>query len=188
MSAVDTDPAPDRLAELRGSAKGWHGVQLAALGFIGLCGVLQTGDESDPMALQVIAGILVLVAFVCACVGIYYVGRAAWPIYGPEPVLPRAAEPGAVERASAELRRGLKLTFASIALVALATTASWWPKEDRGADAGGGQVEVQAADGATVCGELADSGRSGTLRILTASQPVEVELARVASVRPVGGC
>ena len=86
MSAVDTDPAQDRLAELRGSAKGWHGVQLAALGFIGLCGVLQTGDASDPMPLQVLAGILVLVAFACACLGIYYVGRAAsGRSTGPEP-------------------------------------------------------------------------------------------------------
>ena len=187
MSAVDTDPAQDRLAELRGSAKGWHGVQLAALGFIGLCGVLQTGDASDPMPLQVLAGILVLVAFACACLGIYYVGKAAWPIYGPEPASVRAAEPGAVERASAELRRGLKLTFASIALVALATTASWWPKDDEGAG-GGAEVQVQTSNGQSVCGELADSGQAGTLRIVTASQPVEVSLAQVASVRPVGGC
>ena len=63
MSAGEPAAPPDRLAELRGSAKGWHGIQLAALGFIGLCGVIQTGDSTDPRSLQVLAGILVLVAF-----------------------------------------------------------------------------------------------------------------------------
>ena len=185
----DTDPAPDqdRLAELRGSAKGWHGVQLAALGFIGLCGVLEGGGGSEPVWLQTLAGVLVLVAFASACLGIYFVGKAAWPIYGPEPVPARASEPGAVDRASAELRRGLKLTFASIALVALATTASWWPSDDE-TPGGGGQVQVQTASGESVCGTLADSAQAGTLRVDTASQPVVVELARVASVRPVDGC
>ncbi|MGH2897715.1 MAG: hypothetical protein ACRDMZ_03510, partial [Solirubrobacteraceae bacterium] len=78
----DSIPAgQDRLAELRASAKGWHGIQLAALGFIGLCGVIQTGDSTDPRALQVLSGILVLVAFVLACAGIVLVGRAAWPLY-----------------------------------------------------------------------------------------------------------
>ena len=37
----------DRLTELRNSARGWHGVQLAVLGFIGLCGVLQSGAADD---------------------------------------------------------------------------------------------------------------------------------------------
>src|SRR5215210_5083482 len=74
--------AQERLTELRSSAKGWHGVQLAALGFIGLCGVLQTGESTDPVSLQALAGVLVLVAFVCACAGIYLVGKAAWPLYG----------------------------------------------------------------------------------------------------------
>src|SRR5687768_12057994 len=76
---------PDRLAELRGSAQGWHGIQLAALGFIGLCGVIQTGDASTPWGLQVLSGMLVLVAFALACAGIYLVGRAAWPLYRGEP-------------------------------------------------------------------------------------------------------
>jgi hypothetical protein len=187
MSDADPPHDHDRLAELRGSAKGWHGVQLAALGFIGLCGVLEGGGGSEPMWLQTLAGLLVLVSFACACLGIYFVGKAAWPIYGPEPAQARAAEAGAVDRASAELRRGLKLTFASIALVALATTASWWPSEEETPGAGG-QVQVQTASGESVCGTLAASAQAGTLRVDTGSQPVVVELARVASVRPVDGC
>ena len=57
---VETSSA-SRLVELRASAKGWHGVQLAVLGFIGLCGVLQGAAGQDgPHWLQVIAGVLVL--------------------------------------------------------------------------------------------------------------------------------
>jgi len=184
----DDDPATarqERLTELRGSAKGWHGVQLAALGFIGLCGVLQTGESSDPMALQVLAGILVLVAFVLACLGIYLVGRAAWPIYGADLAPAGDTDQAEIERASSELRRGLVMTFASIAVVALATTASWWPSD---APKGSGQVQVQAASGESFCGELAQSAQAGTLRVLTDTQPVEVSLQRLTSVRPVDSC
>jgi len=91
MSPGEPAAPPDRLAELRGSAQGWHGIQLAALGFIGLCGVIQTGDSDNPRALQVLAGILVLVAFGLACAGIYLVGRAAWPLFAAASRRPRAA-------------------------------------------------------------------------------------------------
>lgn len=175
----------DRLAELRGSAKGWHGVQLAALGFIGLCGVIKPGESSNPEGLQALAGTLILVAFVAACLGIYYVGKAAWPIYGADPLPGAGADQPAVDRASGQLKRGLALTFVSIALTALAATSSWWPAEDAG---GGATVEVQAAGGQTVCGELAQSRQDGTLRVVTGGQPVDVPAGQVASVRPVGSC
>ena len=132
MSDSATAAPQDRLAELRSSAQGWHGIQLAALGFIGLCGVIQTGDSTDPMALQVMSGILVLVALVLACAGIYLVGRAAWPLYRGEP---EAGGEAAIAATSRQLTRGLLMTFLSIATLALATAASWWPNEDGG---GGG--------------------------------------------------
>ena len=183
--AVSATGHEDRLAELRGSAKGWHGVQLAALGFIGLCGVTKPGESSNPEGLQALAGTLVLVAFVAACLGIYYVGKAAWPIYGPDPLPAGGADQAAVDRASDQLKRGLALTFVSIALTALAATSSWWPTEEAG---GGATVEVQASGGQTVCGELAQSTQNGTLRIVTDGQPVDVPAGQVASVRPVGSC
>ena len=176
----------DRIAELRGSAKGWHGIQLAALGFIGLCGVIKPGESANPEGLQALAGTLILVAFVCACLGIYYVGKAAWPVYGADPLPATGADEAAVDRASAQLRRGLALTFVSIALTALAATSSWWPTEDAGG--GGATVEVQASGGQTVCGELADSTQNGTLRVITDAQPVDVPVGQVASVRPVDAC
>lgn len=179
----------DRLAELRASAKGWHGVQLAALGFIGLCGVIQTADSTNPWALQVIAGVLVLVAFVLACAGIYLVGRAAWPLYRGDGE-PTAADERAVAQVSRLLTRGLLMTFLSIAAVALGTTASWWPKEGGGAAGGSaaGQVRVQTNDGRSACGELSVAPQAGTLRVRADSQPVDVALSSLASVVPVGRC
>ena len=187
MSAGAPAAPPDRLAELRASAKGWHGIQLAALGFIGLCGVIQTGDAADPWVLQVLSAILVLVAFCLACAGIYLVGRAAWPLYRGEPAPAREDDAAAIERASRQLTRGLLMTFLSIAALALATAASWWPKD--AADAGAGSsVQVQTDDGRTACGELTGSPRPGTLRVETDAQPVVLSLDALASVAPVSGC
>ena len=189
MSAAGEPAAPpDRLAELRGSAKGWHGIQLAALGFIGLCGVIQTGDAADPWALQVLSGILVLVAFGLACAGIYLVGRAAWPLYGGEPQTAAVDDEVAIAVASRQLTRGLLMTFLSVAALALATATSWWPQEEEGGDGAATTVQVQTDDGRTACGELAESTQAGTVRVVTDGQPVTLSLDAIASVAPVGGC
>ncbi len=198
MSAGHPADPPDRLTELRSSAKGWHGIQLAALGFIGLCGVIHTGDGADPRALQVLSGILVLVAFGLACGGIYLVGRAAWPLYGGEPVVAGGRDDrerrddhddgAAIAIASRQLTRGLLLTFLSIAALALATATSWWPNDEAGGGAASDAVQVQTDDGRTACGELTAVSQPGTLRILSDGQPVIVALDTVASVQPVGGC
>ena len=44
--------AAGRLAELSASARGWHTIQMAVLGFIGICGVLRTSDSPAPRAIQ----------------------------------------------------------------------------------------------------------------------------------------
>ena len=190
MSAAPPADPPDRLAELRSSAQGWHGIQLASLGFIGLCGVIQTGDSADPWALQVLSGILVLVAFGLACGGIYLVGRAAWPLYGGAAPAPGAGadDPAAIELASRQLKRGLLLTFLSVAALALATATSWWPHAENGGGGAAGVVQVQTDDGRTACGELAASSQPGTLRVLTAAQPVVLSLDALAGVVPVNSC
>jgi hypothetical protein len=179
---------PDRLAELRNSAKGWHGIQLAALGFIGLCGVIQTGDASDPWALQVFSGILVLVAFALSCAGIYLVGRAAWPLYRGEQPETAGDEAAAVELTSRQLTRGLLMTFLSIAALALATAASWWPQDESDAAGAATTVQVQTDDGRTACGELTGASQPGTVRLVTDAQPVVVSLDAIASVAPVESC
>ena len=188
MSVGEPAAPPDRLAELRASAKGWHGIQLAALGFIGLCGVIQTGDAADPWALQVLSGILVLVAFGLACAGIVLVGRAAWPLYGAAPRVPVGGDDErAIEITSRQLTRGLLMTFLSVAALALATATSWWPQDDA---AGGASesVRVQTDDGRTACGELAATSQPGTVRLVSDGRPIDVSLGAVSSVAPAGSC
>ena len=175
----------DRLLELRASAKGWHGVQMAVLGFIGLCGVLQRGDSSDPMWLQVWGLLLAVAALLTALWAIVLVGRAAWPLYGAAPELPAEADYDARLRvASRQLSRGLALTFVSVALLAFGTASSWWPS-DSGAS---GLVEVQASSGQSVCGELADAP-AGELHVVSSNgSTVSVALQDVSAVRAVDSC
>jgi hypothetical protein len=45
----------DRLEELSASARGWHTIQMAVLGFIGICGVLRTTGSPAPRAVQWLA-------------------------------------------------------------------------------------------------------------------------------------
>ena len=173
--------AATRLEELRGSAKGWHGVQLAVLGFIGFCGVLKGEGSTAPSWLEALAGILVLVALGVALFATYLVGRAAWPLYGASGA-DRGDDALELERTSHRLRRGLALTFVAIALLALAGTASWWPS----GGSSGETVQLQAG-GASVCGELA-AGRPGTVRVETDEQPVEVSIDQLDALQPVDGC
>src|SRR3954452_16850036 len=105
MSVADAEGPSSRLAELRVSARGWHGIQLAVIGFIGFCGVLQSGRPDNPTWLQVWAGILVLVALVLACLGTFLVGRVAWPLLGGG-----EASDADLDHEARRLKRGLLLT------------------------------------------------------------------------------
>ena len=69
----------DSSADVRGSARGWHQLQVAVLGFIGLCGVLQRGRPENPMWLQTLAALLIVGALAIALAAIFVVGRVAWP-------------------------------------------------------------------------------------------------------------
>jgi hypothetical protein len=175
------DSATSRLDELRGSAKGWHGVQLAVLGFIGFCGVLKGEGSTAPSWLEALAGILVLVSFGLALLATYLVGRAAWPLYGARGT-ERGDDATELARTSRRLTTGLALTFVSIALLALAGTSSWWPS----GGSSSATVELQAGE-ASVCGELA-AAAPGTVRVETDEQPVEVPISELSALRPVDGC
>jgi hypothetical protein len=180
----EIDEKPSRLSELRSSARGWHGVQLAVIGFIGLCGVLQGGRPDNPMWLQIWAGLLAIAALVLACAATFLVARVAWPLYGArEP--PVSDEAAAVERDGRRVRRGLVLTFAAVALLALGTATGWWPQEDAGG--GGGLVTVELTNGQRVCGSLEEAS-SGNLRVSVNGNPLVVPLDNVAAVTPAGSC
>jgi hypothetical protein len=183
VSELDVDAGSDRLAALRASARGWHGVQLAVIGFIGLCGVLQGGRPDNPMWLQVFAGVLALAALALACVATFLVALVAWPLYGGrEPtVTDEAVE---VERDGRRLKSGLVLTFAALALLALGTATGWWPQDE--AD-GGELVAVQATNGERWCGTLTDAS-PGSISVAVDGNPVVVSLEDVVAVGPVDSC
>ena len=164
--------------QLRSSARGWHGVQLAVIGFIGFCGVVKDARPDNPVWLQQLAGILAVAALVAACAGTFQVARVAWPLYG-------ARAHASLEHDGRRLRQGLALTFLALAMLATGTATSWWPQDSGGGAAA--QVSVEGANGQTVCGELAE-GDNGTLRILVDGGPVDVALQNVAAIRPVSGC
>jgi hypothetical protein len=174
--ALHVSDAATPLDQLRTSARGWHGVQLAVLGFIGLCGVLQRGRSDTPTWVQVLALVLVLVALAVACVATFLVARVAWPL----------SDAADIEDEEARLRSGLLLTAAAVAALALGTVSGWWPQSGQDGSARS-QVAVTATDGQHVCGSLSDAG-PGRIGITSGRTPVAVALGDVASVTPVDGC
>ena len=104
--------------------------------------------------------------------------RVAWPLYG-------GRADASLERDGLRLRRGLTLTFVALVLLAAGTATSWWPQD--GGDDGGDLVTVQAANGESVCGRLADTS-SGSVRVIADGRAVDVPLQNVASIRSVSGC
>ena len=185
MSVADAEGPPGRLAELRASARGWHGIQLAVIGFIGFCGVLQNGRPDNPTWLQVYAAILVLVALVLACTATFLVGRVAWPLLGGR-AAPAADAAAELELEGRRLRRGLLLTFVAVAVLALATASGWWPQPE--ADNGATNlVAVQVGSGQRVCGTLGEAN-PGTLRVSVGGRPVDLSLQDVAAIAPVDHC
>jgi hypothetical protein len=175
----------DRLGELRTSARGWHGVQLAVLGFIGLCGALQRdGGSSIPGWLQTTAAVLVLAAFALACVATVLVALAAWPIYGSGSG--DASTAAQIGRTSLQLRVGITLTFLAVAVLALATSSAWWP--DRAAATTDSTAVEVATQTDVICGALGEPPGDGLLTVSVGGRLVALSLAEVISVRPVEKC
>jgi hypothetical protein len=183
MDADEQDVS--RLSELRVSARGWHGVQLAVLGFIGLCGVLEDGAGNDgPHWLRVLAGLLVLAAFGLACAATVLVALAAWPTYGPGSSAESASL--AVARTSRRLRAGIILTFVAVAALAFATSSAWWPgAAPSGADATAVRVSTRAGE---ICGAVGKPSRDGVLAVAADGRLVELALADIVAITPVPRC
>jgi hypothetical protein len=173
---------------LRASARGWHGAQLAVLGFIGLCGVLQgQADSPAPHWLKVTAGLLVLLALVLSCLAIGLVATVAWPTSGwrsaGESAMGDAAD---VLAGGRRLRLGIVVTFVAVGTLALGAMSSWWPSAAAPATGGSGSVAVTTSSG-SVCGGLVEASQ-GVLAIQTATQRVLVRLDSVVSISPVDSC
>lgn len=166
-------------AGLAASARGWHRIQLAVLGFIGFCGVMWAGGDPDgPGWLQWIAGALVVLALLLACLAIYVVGRVAYPVAGPA----AGAGSGPESAGARRLRTGIGITYLAVVVLVVATLSAWWP-----GPAAAGAVEARDATGTAWCGQLLDAP-AGAVRLDTADGPVTLALDRLGAVRPVDTC
>ena len=171
------DDALGDTEQLQASARGWHGVQLAVLGFIGLCGALHdAGDATGPPWVQQLAAVLVIVGLVVACVATVLVAAEAWPVREPTSAGART------QRSFGHLRLGIALTFVAVGLTALATTSSWWPADS----ADEALVTVSTAQG-SLCGQLLESS-GGIVQLDLSGRTVAVPLDQVTGIEPVAGC
>lgn len=178
--AAHTAAAPaDRLEKLATSARGWHTIQMAVLGFIGICGVLRTASSPAPRAVQWLAAALAVAALAAACVAIFTVGRVAYPVG--DVTDEASAVPGAAG-AAARLRSGIRLTIVALILAVIAALSGWWPAASATA-----AVAVTATSGQAWCGPLV-SGPAGAVSVRTTSGVITVPARAIAQVRPVAQC
>jgi hypothetical protein len=188
VSQAATQVSASRLDDLRASAKGWHAIQFALLGFIGLCGVLKGAGTSDaPRWLEISVGIIILLALIVACYATFLVGRAAWPLYSAPRKPPEASQPDAdveLRRTGRNLRAGLALTFVAIIMAAAAATSSWWPVNRVSSAA---LLAVSTTNGLKYCGTSVGSG-NGFLLLRLSGRLQEIQLSAVTSVVPTSSC
>lgn len=182
-AAESIESGAEALDRLAASAGGWHRIQLAVLGFIGLCGVLWGSEGSAaPFAVQWLAGALAGLAFVLACTAIFLVGQVAYPLYGSAQEAEPAREPTIAKR-SRRLRTGIQVTYLSLVVLVLATLSAWWPP----AAPDNVAVEVRDTTGEVWCGDLVDAP-SGGVRLATGDGRITIPLNRVGVIRPVRNC
>ena len=160
---------PDALSA---SAREWHKLQLAALAFVGLCGVL-TGDNGTrlPMWLQSVAGVLALLALAVAAIGVLLVALVAWPLGAPPDPITGARR----------LRAGVILTGVAVGLTAFSASSNWWPqsRSER-------PVQVSTSSG-TACGQIVDSA-AGWIDLEVRGTVIRVDMVDVVSLSPTESC
>ena len=169
----------DRLKELSASARGWHTIQMAVLGFIGICGVLRTADSPAPRAVQWLAAALAVAALAAASLAIFSVGRVAYPV---DDAADGASALASAGQATARLRAGIRLTIVAVILAVIAALSGWWP-----AKASTAAVAVTGTSGQAWCGPLV-SGPAGAISVRTGNGVITVPAQCIAQVRPVAQC
>jgi len=165
----------DVVARLQDSAREWQKLQLGALGFAGLCGVLK-GDGADrPLWLQSLSGVAAAAALVLALLAITVLATVAYPVSG-RPLSPPSA--------GRRLSGGIAVTFVAVGLTALSALSMWWPDASTAEPAN--QVTVTTSSG-SACGSVVGSG-SGSLALDVNGKQVSVPLNRLSSLQVVGKC
>ena len=79
-SAAQPVTAPaDGPEKLSASARSWHTIQMAILGFTGICGIVRTAGSPAPHTIQWLATALAIAALAAASPAIFTVGRGRLP-------------------------------------------------------------------------------------------------------------
>jgi len=172
-------PAVGPADRLSASARGWHTIQMAVLGFIGICGVLRTSDSPAPRAVQWLAAALAVAALAAASLAIFSVGRVAYPV---DDAADGASAVPSAGQAAARLRAGIRLTIVAVILAVIAALSGWWP-----AKASTASVAVTGTNGQAWCGPLV-SGPAGAISVRTGNGVISVPAQGIAQVRPVAQC
>lgn len=164
---------------LQRAAREWQKLQIAALGFVGLCGMLRgdTGSE-QPRWLQGLSGVAAVAALVIALLAVTIVATVAHPLGTP---------PRGLVAASRRLRVGIGITFVAVGLVALSALSMWWPRGGGDRSEGGqAQILVTTSSGST-CGTFVSSA-SGSLDLAVDGSRVRVPLNRLVTIQAVTNC
>jgi hypothetical protein len=176
-SAARPATAPgDRLERLSAAARGWHTIQMAVLGFIGICGILRTTSSTAPRAVQWLAAALAVAALAVACMSIFTIGRVAYPV-GDALDGDRDVAGG-----TARLRAGIRLTIVALILAVIAALSGWWPSP-----ASSPAVAVTGTTGQAWCGPLV-SGPADAISVRTVNGIITVPAQAIAQVSPVRQC
>jgi hypothetical protein len=138
-----------------------------------------------PSWLQWLAAGLVLLGRLIAAEAVFQVGRVAYPFYGGPMAMGTQQQ---VRAAADRLRRGIRMTFISVATVAVATVSGWWPSTaDPATTSEAASMAVQDDKGTRHCGQMVNSP-NGTIQLATPDGAVLLQLDQVASIQPVATC
>jgi hypothetical protein len=160
------------------SAKGWHNIQLAVMGFIGLCGVLRMGETpAGPEWLSLWSTAMSVLAFITGIISMWMVGGVAFPLYGGEQM---------PENATGRLKGGIGMTFATIVMMAFGALGGWWPAS--AGDSAGSNVQVSDTSGNSACGKLTQGAPSGSMWLQTDEGRMTVSLKNLSEIREVSTC
>jgi hypothetical protein len=174
----------DRLEELSASARGWHTIQMAVLGFIGICGVLRTTGSQAPRAVQWLAAALAVAALAAASLAIFTVGRVAYPV---NDAADGASAVPSAGHAAARLRAGIRLTIVAVILAVIAALSGWWPTPASTSAAAAVAVAVTGTSGQAWCGPLVN-GPAAAISVRTGNGVITVPAQAIVQVRPVAQC
>jgi hypothetical protein len=160
------------------SAREWQRLQLAVLGFAGLCGVLG-GDSgsSRPLWLQDISGIAAVVGLALALLALTTVATVAFPI---------TRRPITTATSAKRLKAGIAITYIAAALTAVSGLSLWWPSGRDAAETAHEPVSITTLSG-SACGTVEESDE-GSLELETHGKRVKIPLSRLLSMKPVDDC